>query len=214
MFMDDIKKEMKWIIFVIAYMILTAISGTLLNDGLVMFLTINMFLAGVAYILTYVVIYVKEKYKKKWLLVLATGLWIIFYPNMIYITSDLIHLQNYSFFEIYGQSYAYQISNWYILFIILLGTVLSASLGMRSIDKMLNVWKIEKYQFYFISILFILSSIGIYIGRFIRLNSWQIYRLDIIFREIVFQFPFFIGFITIFTSIHFIYYFISHKKHV
>jgi len=214
MFIDDIKKEMKWIIFVIAYMILTAISGTLLNDGLVMFLTINMFLAGVAYTLTYVVKYINENYKKKWLLVLATCLWVIFYPNMIYITSDFIHLQNYSFFEIYGQTYVYQISNWYVLFIILLGTVLSASLGMRSIDKIFNVWQIKKYKYYYLAALFILSSIGIYIGRFIRLNSWQVYRVDIIFNEILSQFGFFIGFVTIFVMIHYIYYFIHNKKHV
>jgi len=203
--MDKIIKESKWFIGIALYMFITAISGFILDDGLVMFLTINMFLAGVGYGITLVLVYVKDKAYPKWLSIALLVVWILFFPNMIYITTDFIHLQNYDFFGIYSQTYVYQFSDWYVLFIIFSGAMISAKFGMHAVQLLSDAFQVKRYQYIYKLILFGLSSVGIYIGRFIRLNSWQAFRVDIIFREIFENFSFFIGFVAIFVCIHFIY---------
>lgn len=203
--MDKVIKESKWFIGIVLYMFLTAISGSILNDGLVLFLTINMFLAGVGYGITLVLVYIKEKAYPKWLSIALLVIWILFFPNMIYITSDFIHLQNYDFFGIYNQTYVYQFSDWYVLFIIFSGAMISAKFGMHAVQLISDAFQVKRYQYIYKLLLFGLSSVGIYIGRFIRLNSWQAFRVDIIFTEIFENFSFFIGFVAIFVFIHFIY---------
>lgn len=203
--MDKVIKESKWFIGIVIYMFLTAVSGFILNDGLVLFLTINMFLAGVGYVITLGLVYVKDKQYPNWISIALLVIWILFFPNMIYITTDFIHLQNYDFFGIYSQTYVYQFADWYVLFIIFSGAMFSAKFGMHAMHLISDAFKVQRYQYVYKLILFGLSSVGIYIGRFIRLNSWQAFRVDIIFNEIFENFSFFIGFITIFIGIHFIY---------
>ena len=213
MFMDKVIKHKNDIFMIVGYMVVTAIIGTILNDGLVLFLTINMFLAGVAWGISVIIEMLDEHHAKKWVIIILTIVWVLFFPNLIYITTDFVHLQNYQFFEIYAQSYMFIFSDWLVFFIIFVGAMISANLGVKSIKKILNVWHIDQsIKYIYLLVLFIVSSIGIYIGRFIRLNSWDFYRLDIIFNGIFSRFTFFLGFIFIFTIIHFIYFAIFNKN--
>lgn len=61
MFMRRLSKEKMHIFLIIGYMVLTVISGTVLRNGLVLFLTINMFLAGIGWLLSVVLDVAKEK---------------------------------------------------------------------------------------------------------------------------------------------------------
>ncbi len=214
MFIGKLIKEKFYIFSIVGYMLTTVISGTILRDGLVLFLTINMFLAGVAYAISVLASYLNDKKNKVSILIILSVLWLLFFPNTIYITTDFIHLQNYDFFISYNSIYAYTISDWYVLFLIFVGALIGAKIGIKSLNMMLDIWQIKKNLYKILSILgiFVLSSIGIYVGRFLRLNSWDFYRLDIMLNGIVEQFYFFIGFIVILTMIHIVYYLIFNKK--
>ncbi|QWB96124.1 DUF1361 domain-containing protein [Mycoplasmatota bacterium] len=208
MLLDRVYKEKFYLSALISYMVLTVFTGSILNNGLILFLTINMFLAGVSWILSIGVSCLKDKGYKLWIVLILTIVWILFFPNAMYITTDFIHLQNYEFFGIYSQTYVFILEDWIVLFLIFLGAMISAKLGVESIKNVFSSWKLfnSKWLIIYLSGLFVISSIGIYIGRFIRLNSWDFYRLDIIFEHIWQHFEFFIGFVLLFTAIHFIYY--------
>ncbi len=214
MFISKLIEDKFYIFSIVGYMLLTAISGAILGNGLVLFLTINMFLASISYGLSVIADYVHTEKMKKWLLALLSALWLLFFPNTIYITTDFIHLQNYEFFTHYNDAYAFIFSDWYVLFIIFLGAMISAKIGIKSVLVMIDVWQIKKnlHKILCISGIFVLSSIGIYIGRFIRLNSWDFYRLDIIFNGIAKEFWFFLGFVVMMVLIHFIYYILFKNK--
>jgi len=208
MLLDRVYKEKFYLSALISYMVFTVFTGSILNNGLILFLTINMFLAGVSWILSIGVSCLKDKGYKLWIVLTLTIVWILFFPNAMYITTDFIHLQNYEFFGIYSQTYVFILEDWIVLFLIFLGAMISAKLGIESIKNIFSSWKLfnNKWSIIYLSGLFVISSIGIYIGRFIRLNSWDFYRLDIIFEHIWQHFGFFIGFVLLFTGIHFIYY--------
>jgi uncharacterized membrane protein len=191
-------------------MVLTVFIGGIYNNGLVLFLTINMFLAGISWIISIGVSCLKDKGYKSWMVMALTVLWVLFFPNAMYITTDFIHLQNYDFFGIYSQTYVFILEDWIVLFVIFLGAMFSAKLGIESVKNVFSVWHIFKKKTCGIYLLglFGIASIGIYIGRFIRLNSWDFYRVNIIFEHIFDHFTFFIGFVFLFTIIHFVYYFL------
>ena len=124
--------------------------------------------------------------------------------------TDFIHLENYDFFREYADIYHYEIMDWVVLMMITWGALLAAKLGISSIDRIKShLYKpIQRYAYPLIFGLFIVSSIGIYIGRFIRLNSWNILSVFNVFPTIFEQFSFFLGFIGIYTLIHLVSYFI------
>lgn len=213
MFMDKLIKHKTYIILTVLYMLLTTVVGAILQNGLILFLTINMFLAALSWGISLVVEYLDEKKINRWIIIVMSLVWVLFFPNAIYMTTDFIHLQNYSFFEIYSISYTYLSMDWLVLLIIFTGATYSAYLGIMSIKKMIKIHHIKnQYKYIWLTGLFALSSIGIYIGRFIRLNSWDFYRLDIIFSGIFNEFVFFLSFVGIFIVIHYIYYFLFKDK--
>ncbi len=213
MFMDKLIKHKTYIILTVLYMLLTTVVGAILQNGLILFLTINMFLAALSWGISLVVEYFYEKKMHRWIIVLMSFLWVLFFPNAIYMTTDFIHLQNYSFFKIYSISYTYLSMDWLVLLIIFTGAIFSAYLGIMSIKKMMSIHHIKnQYTYIWLTGLFALSSIGIYIGRFMRLNSWDFYRVDIIFKGIFNEFTFFLSFLGIFIVVHYIYYFLFKDK--
>jgi len=93
------------------------------------------------------------------------GVWLLFLPNAPYILTDLIHLR---------------ISYYFIWLDILVVTSFACSglllfylsvIDMKSILK--NYIKTPTLNFTVLSIFF-LSAFGVYLGRFLRYNSWEV----------------------------------------
>jgi uncharacterized membrane protein len=140
----------------------------------------NIFLAWVPYLFSLSVVYLYNKKEKKlrFLIILITVLWLIFYPNTSYIISDFIYLAKYPI-KIFNDNSLATPANimWFDILLVFSSAFLGHILGLISLfvfhkffELIFN--KIFGWLIIFISI--ILSGFGIYLGRFIRLNSWDL----------------------------------------
>jgi len=196
------------------YMLFSIVLGMFLANFLVIFLGWNMFLATCVYFLAEVYIHMKKKDAHLVFQLMILGLFILFFPNTLYIMTDFIHFQNYTFFNDYPNIYAFQIEDWLVFMHIGVGALYAARLGISSIHKLEPVFKpiFKKYFALALSLLFLLSSAGIYIGRFLRFNSWDFLQFFSIISEMFQQVTFFIGFILIFFVLHWVCYFLFPKQ--
>lgn len=93
--------------------------------------------------------------------------WILFMPNSFYILTDLFHLNN------IGNG-----DSWYDLTLILSFAWNGILFGILSIYKMEMLLKKTKGKFiavFVICVVMWMNAFGIYIGRFLRFNSWDIF---------------------------------------
>jgi uncharacterized membrane protein len=128
----------------------------------------NLFLAWIPFVLAYLAH--AFSWKKKLLyfvLPITTFLWLIFFPNAPYILTDLQHLVKESF----------SAPLWYDVIILIWFSWTGLLLGLISLYLMHDIvqrtfgrW--PGWAF----VLFVsgLSSFGVYLGRFVRFNSWDL----------------------------------------
>lgn len=128
------------------------------------FLLWNIFLAFIPYFLSE---WMKKTSFTKPKIIILISIWLLFLPNAPYIITDLIHLHN------YPPKYI-----WYNLFMIFSFAFAGLSLAIIS---MYDVYRIIKKNwstftaYSFIVLASFLSGFGIYLGRFLRLNSWDVF---------------------------------------
>ncbi|MCI5051296.1 MAG: DUF1361 domain-containing protein [Candidatus Pacebacteria bacterium] len=119
----------------------------------------NLFLALVPIFFAWLFMYVKNVYVK----LLAFILWLGFLPNSPYIVTDFIHLA-----DVGPRSIL-----WYDGIMIFLYTIA----GMVSwIGTSHLIKKHMNWGYWFICIIGVLSGFGIYLGRYIRFNTWDVVR--------------------------------------
>ena len=131
-----------------------------------LFLNWNLFLAFLPWALTRILIN-KPLWIQRTKYLLAIGLlWVLFYPNAPYILTDLFHLRLYSTMPI-----------WFDLVLILSFAWTGLLYGFISLNDMEHLFssRIDQSFIKFLSagMLFI-SAFGIYVGRYLRWNSWDI----------------------------------------
>ncbi len=197
-------------IFGVSFVMFSFVLGALLKNGLIIFLSWNMVLALMVYFFSSLTLQFHEQKQKKFLILISIVFWILFFPNSFYILTDTIHFQNYSFFQSYPNIYHLNTYEWYVFFDITIGALISLKIGLMSLEQIKKIIpdQLKQFQMVFVIGLFFLSSIGIYLGRFIRLNSWNIFDLSSIVQGIINHFEFFIIFVLLFTMIHIIAYYL------
>jgi len=196
------------------YVLLSVVLGLFLTNFLIIFLGWNMILATFVFFLSEIYMILKKRNTHPALQLPVLGLFILFFPNALYIFTDFIHLQNYTFFLDYPNIYAIQIEDWLVFMHIAIGALYAAKLGISSIHNLEPIFKqnFKNYYFLVLSALFLLSSTGIYIGRFLRFNSWDFLQLFSIFSDMFQNISFFLGFIIIFFVLHWVSYFLFSKQ--
>ena len=104
----------------------------------------------------------------KWVGYFNTFLWLLFLPNAPYIITDLVHVplnKGYEGFVFYLVAV--------LSFTGLLSWLFSVRMMLARLPEFLKRYKaIRQYGFH---ILCILSGIGVAMGRFARLNSWEVF---------------------------------------
>ncbi len=131
------------------------------------FLVWNLFLAWLPLCFA---LLVGEKFRagehRNWRFAALAGAWLLFFPNAPYIFTDFIHL-------IYGHYQRFWVDLTLILMCALTGLVLGfVSLYlMQSIVRRLYGWVAS---WLFILVVAGLSGFGVYLGRILRFNSWDV----------------------------------------
>src|SRR5690554_3652623 len=185
----------------VLFVFFSFILGVFLRNGLIIFLSWNMILALMVYVFSSIALELHER-QFKWIwIVISIALWILFFPNSFYILTDTIHFQNYEFFKYYPNIYELESYEWYVFFDITIAALISLKIGLMSLEQIKKIVPnaLKQYQLLLIIGLFIISSIGIYLGRFIRLNSWNIFDLSSILNGVLDHFSFFVVFVLLFT---------------
>jgi uncharacterized membrane protein len=131
------------------------------------FLVWNIFLAWIPFGLAHIASTFtwKRKYLVPTLPVFAT-LWLLFFPNAPYILTDLLHL---------GKPKP-GIPLWFDVLMLLWYAWTGLLLGLVSLLMMQEIVRREFGRitgWLFVGVVGILCSLGIYIGRFLRWNSWD-----------------------------------------
>ncbi len=135
--------------------------------GYLFYLLWNLLLAWIPLIISlYLRIILTKKLFSSWQAIIVGLIWLIFIPNSFYLLSDYIHLQ-----EVGKSTILYDV----LLFSIIIFT--GVLIGFSSVSMVFAEFKkrFSKTSCYFIlSLIFLIISFGIYIGRDLRWNSWDV----------------------------------------
>ena len=128
----------------------------------------NIFLALLPFLVSLILLWQSSRGKlSKALFVLASLVWLLLLPNAPYIVTDLIHI---------GRGHGAPIL--YDTFLLFSSAWLGLVLFMHSLSHIEKII-LDKYGKLIVTIkipsIILLVSIGIYIGRYLRFNSWDIF---------------------------------------
>ncbi|MDR2842787.1 MAG: DUF1361 domain-containing protein [Spirochaetaceae bacterium] len=137
------------------------------TDGIgYFFLLWNLFLAFIPWLITGLLIIKPGIKKSKIVISLIFIVWFLFFPNAFYIITDLMHLRKRSAVPI-----------WFDMFLILSFSWTGFLFGFYSlldIEQIMQEKFSKKCTYIFTVIIIFAASYGIFLGRYIRLNSWDI----------------------------------------
>ena len=131
-------------------------------------------------------------------------LWLLFFPNAFYMLTDFKYLSKISFplWDVY-EKIGGNLTPWILLLNLVVSItagVIAGIISLEIIHKILKENFGNKISWVIVTFLMILTSFGVYIGRFARLNSWDIINLEKLFDDIMgVMTPFAPVFILIFT---------------
>lgn len=127
-----------------------------------LFFVWNLFLSIIPFLLSTALVQTKRRIVS-WFLFAA---WLLFFPNALYIITDLLHLKERN-----------NIPIWYdviLIFSAAANGLLIAYVSLTQIETFLTLkFNRHKAGLILLACLF-LSSFGIYLGRFLRWNSWDL----------------------------------------
>ncbi|EFW36406.1 DUF1361 domain-containing protein [Treponema phagedenis] len=144
---------------------LSALRYFFAKDIFLLFLIWNLFLAFIPWFFASIIYAGRPKHKI--VIVVLILLWLLFFPNAPYILTDFIHLEK-------GKPKFF----WYDFILILsygFTGLLYTFVSLDFIKKiMLREFSVE-VPFFVSALLLYISAFGIYLGRFLRWNSWDVF---------------------------------------
>ena len=129
-----------------------------------LFLNWNLFLAFIPWLLSSII--VLNGLNKRFVLVLLIISWLLFFPNSPYILTDLFHLRLRSPAPI-----------WFDLVVILSFAwtgLMYGFISLMDIELLLRKYQKEIPATLTIVVFLFIASFGIYLGRYLRWNSWDV----------------------------------------
>ena len=131
-----------------------------------LFICWNIFLAWIPYTLSNFFAEVKQKAKWKQSFLFVS--WLLFFPNALYIVTDLIHIEDNK-----------DIPVWYdavLLFASSFIGIMMAFVSLRKVEFYLREIFRKRIVAMLIPLILFIASFGVYLGRFERWNSWDVIK--------------------------------------
>jgi len=128
------------------------------------FLVWNLFLAWLPLLFAWMAVYWQ---KRPFLALAAAFLWLLFFPNAPYLVTDLIHLRA-----------RFPVPLWYDLILLLDFALLGLFLGfvsLRIMHRLVNGRLGGVAGWMFVLVVLGVGGLGVFIGRFLRWNSWDLF---------------------------------------
>ena len=142
------------------------------------FLLWNLFLAFVPYAVSYWLFNIRRIRENRWKLTLALAVWLLFVPNSFYILTDLFHLDEIS-----------SAPKWFDLLLLLSfawNGLLFGIISLHKVEAVLQSIRGKSFSLFIVFIVMWLNAFGIYIGRYLRYNSWDVIVQPFsLFREMI-----------------------------
>ncbi len=140
----------------------------MINTGTSLFswLPWNLFLALIPYLVSYQLEKRPSWLESRWPFAVCFVAWLLFLPNSFYIITDLFHLKSYP-----GSS------RWYdlvLIFSFAWNGLLLGILSLRQMERIVVNTFLRGNEFLFLVPVMLLNGWGIYIGRVMRYNSWDV----------------------------------------
>ncbi|MEO8772298.1 MAG: DUF1361 domain-containing protein [Ferruginibacter sp.] len=137
------------------------------------FLVWNIFLAWIPYSTSnYFRLYEK---KQKWKQLFLFCSWLLFFPNALYIITDLVHLQDTGDAPVWFDAI--------LLFTCSLLGLIMAFKSLYNVERYLSKKLSRKRLSFIMPLIIFISSFGVYLGRFERWNSWDIIHSPVALGE-------------------------------
>lgn len=137
-------------------------------DGFYIFLPYNLALALIPLVISRLLTRYMQRNHPSWILAGFSGfVWLLFIPNAPYIMTDFIHLG-----KVGG------IPLWFdALFILLYAStgLLAGWYSLYDMQKLVKKWYGKFIGWVFVCSVLLLTSFGVYLGRFLRWNSWDLF---------------------------------------
>ncbi|WP_105107558.1 DUF1361 domain-containing protein [Streptococcus suis] len=140
-------------------------------------LTWNMFLALVA--LDFAIL--TDHTKSNILKIIAGLLWLFFYPNTFYMVTDIVHMH-------FANTVLWQRESMILFMLYVPSIFYGVMTGVESLRLIFSAFSIKSYwlRLFLIGSLSLLASFAIHIGRYARLNSWDIFtRPSVVVSEMI-----------------------------
>jgi uncharacterized membrane protein len=127
----------------------------------------NLFLAWIPYFCSLWVARIDARYPNRlWRLLIPGALWLLFFPNAPYLVTDFVHIL-----------YVPPLALWYDVGLLLAfswtGYFLAVA-SLRTMQMLVRAYVGTFGSWLFVVAIAMLSGFGVYLGRFLRWNSWDI----------------------------------------
>jgi len=136
------------------------------GDWTYLFLVWNLFLAFIPFAITQWLSRSNNYAQRKMKTVIVLFIWLLFIPNSFYILTDLFHLDKFE-----------SAPKWFdllLLFSFAWNGIVLGIVSIRRTEIILENVTGRSFSLFIIFIVMWLNAFGIYIGRYLRFNSWDI----------------------------------------
>lgn len=158
------KEKILLILFSAICLIFSIIRIGISQSGFLLFLVWNLILASIPWLITNRMMTVQNWKQNKWKFATYFTVWLLFFPNAPYILTDLFHLNHSSAVPLYFDLILLLLYSW--------TGIMFGFLSLLKMEKMF-VYVNIKWTSLHSSLILILVSFGIYLGRYLRWNSWD-----------------------------------------
>jgi len=156
-----------WLYISMLFSVALVVAGSIFSGTIILtFLIWNLFLAFIPYLASGWMQRNTDWNNSRLKFCVAFSVWLLFIPNSFYIVTDLFHLGTFS-----------MIPAWYelaVIFSFAWNGLMLGVVSVRQVEKLINRSSSQRSRLLFIYPIMFLNALGVYIGRYLRLNSWDI----------------------------------------